>query len=411
MLKGDLVEDEKDFGPVYGVSLRTKWLHMSMTGLYRVPEHVYTLTSLHRLDLSQNDISELSGSVGNLVALEDLWISENPITKLPVELSRCRELRCLDARSTELGSVPAELGRLRHLFEIDVTETPYARELTEYKGPGDTWKLTRALKDLDDRATLKKDIFERACAGIYHEIAETRADDILALIDAVNMDMAWDELKNVARNCDRLFPKTLPGVDVKRAARKIKDKLLALRKENEKKKLAVELELKMRAFYYDKINPAKVEGYVAAVYEGGTKDDRPFDLEDIQFLIKYAAKLLPPEPDDIRGPAIRRSVFGLQRKLDHDRANCVRDLTDALAHLYADVEPPRIHHLAATVADHFKSDRFATPRELEDLKKLAADATLVFPPEFNNANPKKIRIAFKQRELNTAIANDGGGGP
>ena len=43
--------------------------------------------------------------------------------------------------------------------------------------------------------------------------------------------------------------------------------------------------------------------------------------------------------------------------------------------------------------------RFATEKELEDLKKISADASLLFPAEFDSGDPKAIKKLFRQREL------------
>ena len=42
-------------------------------------------------------------------------------------------------------------------------------------------------------------------------------------------------------------------------------------------------------------------------------------------------------------------------------------------------------------------------RELEELKKLAADASALFPTEFRSAEPQAIRLAFKRREAEKAM--------
>ena len=72
----------------------------------------------------------------------------------------------------------------------------------------------------------------------------------------------------MARHCDRLFPPDLAGTsdDPQAAAARVRRKFTALRKKIERKRLASELELKMRAVYYDVIDPAAVEGYIASIY-------------------------------------------------------------------------------------------------------------------------------------------------
>ena len=49
-------------------------------------------------------------------------------------------------------------------------------------------------------------------------------------------------------------------------------------------------------------------------------------------------------------------------------------------------------------------DRFATKREIEELKKLAADASALFPAEFRSAEPSAVRMLFKRREAEKSAA-------
>ena len=58
--------------------------------------------------------------------------------------------------------------------------------------------------------------------------------------------------------------------------------------------------------------------------------------------------------------------------------------------------------LAQATAQLFERDRFATKRELEELKKLAADASALFPAEFRSAEPSAVRMLFKRREAEKA---------
>lgn len=72
----------------------------------------------------------------------------------------------------------------------------------------------------------------------------------------------------VARHCDRLFPPDLAEAkDAPAAAAKLRKKFTVLGRANERKRLASHLELQMRALYYDVIDPAAVEGYIASIYQ------------------------------------------------------------------------------------------------------------------------------------------------
>ncbi|KAJ8599263.1 hypothetical protein CTAYLR_006231 [Chrysophaeum taylorii] len=385
LCKGELAS----LAPKYAVAARSRVLHLSYLGLYCIPEHVFALRLIIRLDVGHNELVEISPSVGDLGVLEELWVNDNPIRALPTELGRCRKLRVLDARRTRLEKLPAVLGRLQ-LDEIDIGHTPYAAS-----SPDDTPALLAHLAMLDERETLTKDMMDRASAGIYREVSDR--DAVRGMVAAVADEFAEvADLRNVVRNCDRLLPRNV-GSDRAKAARRVREKFVALRRDNDRKRASAELELKMRALYYDRIDPAKVEGYIKAIYE--KNDDKPLQLEDVRFLVQHAPRLFPDDPSEIEGRRIRDNVWTLQEKLTEDRASCVRDVVSVLkTSVYADVEPPLVDDLARAVCDQFKRDRFATKAELRDLKKLAADAHLVFPPEFHKAKPAKVRAAFKQHK-------------
>lgn len=67
-----------------------------------------------------------------------------------------------------------------------------------------------------------------------------------------------------------MFPADLAAagrLDPAVSAARLKDKFTVLGRKNERKRLASQLELKMRAIYYDVIDPAAVEGYIASIYD------------------------------------------------------------------------------------------------------------------------------------------------
>ena len=57
----------------------TARLQLSHLNLFRIPERVFQMTFLTRLDLGWNQIKSLPASIGKLTNLEQLWINHNPI--------------------------------------------------------------------------------------------------------------------------------------------------------------------------------------------------------------------------------------------------------------------------------------------------------------------------------------------
>ena len=149
---------------------------------------------------------------------------------------------------------------------------------------------------------------------------------------------------------------------------------------NERKKLAAELELKIRVIYFDRIRVDKVEGMVHDIYR------EVHDLEDIKFLIFFATKLFPATAAEVTGELIWQNIIDLQTQMAKERADAVRGVETALKGVYPHVNPSRLVQLCEDTTTLFK--------RVVDLKKLAADANTFFPAEFDAANPKEIRRAF-----------------
>lgn len=72
----------------------------------------------------------------------------------------------------------------------------------------------------------------------------------------------FDEIKSLIRNTERLFPADLVVAD----AKAIRALFVRLKRENRMKKLAAEVELKIRAIYFNRIKPESVEGIVKVLY-------------------------------------------------------------------------------------------------------------------------------------------------
>ena len=201
------------------------------------------------------------------------------------------------------------------------------------------------------------------------------------------------------RNCDRLFPADLRQARrPQQAAAKIKEKFVELVRSTAKVKMSAELELKLRAIYYDRIEPEQVEPIIRGIYNGDWSVERELELEDIEFLIKNAPRLFPDDPTTITGPGVRKAVWDLQDSLIAERQGVVDKLFVALTNsLYPDREPAEVKELAAQVGKLFERERFATKKELEELKKLAADASQHFPAEFHSAitNVAAIKASFR----------------
>jgi hypothetical protein len=160
------------------------------------------------------------------------------------------------------------------------------------------------------------------------------------------------EVKNLIRNCDRLFPENLEEAD----ASEIRKVFVQLRQDNEMKKLGAELELKIRNIYYDRIDPQKVEVIVNGIYREMHSHGKSsaVKLADIKFLIQYSPTLFPENSEDIDPPVLYDNMVALQEKLARERQAAIDTLFKALKAHYADVDPSNVTKLCDATAELFK---------------------------------------------------------
>ena len=61
-------------------------------------------------------------------------------------------------------------------------------------------------------------------------------------------------------------------------------KFYALQRETTRKRMAADVEIKLRSIYFDRIERSMVEDVLNAIYE------HVIELEDVEFLVKYASQ-------------------------------------------------------------------------------------------------------------------------
>jgi len=386
----------------YKQAAKTGVLSLSCTGISRIPPEVFQMTELNRLDLGHNEITEIPDEISNLLKLEQLWINGNPLRELPASLCKCAKLKVIDARETELTDLPRELGRLKQLVEFDLREAPLVpkRAMRAHS----VEQLIAHLAHKDTRLKLKVRLEEAMCEGVYREISDDPDSRALIrrLVLACFVQFKADnaEVKSLIRNCDRLFPEKLDephggrrstwdGAKVGALAADIRAQFIVIKRDNERKRMAAELEIQMRCIYYDAIDPQRVEGIVKAIYE------LVGELDDVRFLIKHAASLFPPTSEEVTGPLIARNIREMQERLARERAAAIAQLLKALANLYPDTEPVEVAALCEAVVALFKAT--------EDIKNLAADVAIHFPPDFldaTDAGPVAVKKSFVHAKKN-----------
>ena len=82
---------------------------------------MHSFVGLRRLDLSNSNLSSLSGSeIMSLTQLEHLDLSDNSLAILPKELGAMPNLKTLRCQRNSLTILPGELGHLRSLETLDL---------------------------------------------------------------------------------------------------------------------------------------------------------------------------------------------------------------------------------------------------------------------------------------------------
>ena len=369
----------------------TGMLHLSYRFLDVVPPVIFRMTGLARLDLSWNELDAIPTAVSQLVNLQQLWLNDNPLVTVPPEIEQCTRLEVLDIRRTRVRKLPREIGRLKRLYEISLAGTTLKPKQNQAFQAGHTDGLVWHLRRRDTLKIFKIQLERDLRDGIYREIAdgEMATEQIKALVKAAFHEFTeYDEIKNLIRNADRLFPADLDHAN----ASDIRTVFVRLKRENEVKKLAAELELKLRCIYFDRIRPDRVEGIVNSIYHEIT------ELEDIVFLIRHAPEIFPEHAKDIDAMQVHTDMVALQDRLAAERAAAVKALDLALRSIYSHVDPDEVTKVAEAVATKFK--------KIEELKELTADAVVYFPSEIESARPNRIRQKFKEAQESALGVNE-----
>jgi hypothetical protein len=370
-------------------------LSLCFKNLTSVPPLVPSLHSLWRLDLGSNSLTTLP-PLGSLRCLEELFLNDNPLAELPGSvLEGCFALQFLDVRRTLLRTLPPTLSLLPALLDVGLAGAPLEHELLEAGRVGGTSGLLALLRLRQERDGLLYQLRKVLALEVWKEAGDTEAGraQLGALVAQCSEEFPENaDLKAVCNNAVRLFVTDLPSATP--AAARVRFE--ALRNDNERKALGAEIELAMRAIYYDAADPrliARLRAEIVAALPS---------LQDTRFLLQHARALLPPTAGLIVPEQLPALVGALRSKLNAERDAACAQLLKALERHYADREPKDVEALARACAA-------LLPRS-EDIRSLAADAAELFPAEFASASVKKVVKAFRAAQEDKGMGTGGGGG-
>ncbi|KAJ0978321.1 hypothetical protein J5N97_013795 [Dioscorea zingiberensis] len=84
-------------------------------------EGLSSLKSLTVLSLNQNHLTTLPPALGSLTSLHQLHLANNNLASLPPELEFLNQLQILNVRNNRISSVPSSIGNCSSLIEIDLS--------------------------------------------------------------------------------------------------------------------------------------------------------------------------------------------------------------------------------------------------------------------------------------------------
>ena len=221
-----------------------------------------------------------------------------------------------------------------------------------------------------------------------------------------------DDFVAFTRRPSQFIPSTVD--DIKRPheqAKKAKHMFYEMKRDTDRKRLAADVEIKIRAIYFDRIERSEVVTLIDSIFEHVKL------LEDMQFLVQYSTLLFPPEVKDANGDRIWHNILDLQDDLIQKREvmlfitqpivfiykslfleqASVLALANGLNQLYPEQKPETLQDKAREVATFFQKERFATKKELLKMTQLTADCSKVFPPDFASIVPKDVVKAVSNK--------------
>lgn len=112
-------------------------MDLSSNQLTELTSQIGLLGSLHELLCSFNFIEVIPPEIGRLKNLTIFAIASNKLTQLPVEMSGLVSLKSLDVCKNLLQVLPPELGILREIRKLGIAANPWIDEIKEpaKKGP------------------------------------------------------------------------------------------------------------------------------------------------------------------------------------------------------------------------------------------------------------------------------------
>jgi small GTP-binding protein len=95
-------------------------LSLYQSGLKTIPDYIFHLADLQKLDLRFNQLSDLPKEIAELKSLQTLDLRNNQLSDLPKEIAELKSLQTLYLSSNQLSDLPKEIAELKSLQELDL---------------------------------------------------------------------------------------------------------------------------------------------------------------------------------------------------------------------------------------------------------------------------------------------------
>ncbi|CAH8521433.1 unnamed protein product [Schistosoma turkestanicum] len=127
--KSDNAQLPKDMNRL--INLKT--LKMSSCDLKFIPKVTFQITSLTKLDISENWTTELPTAIGNLVELRCLLAKRMGLNTLPIQIINCSKLRTINLYGNEITALPDEFSKLDKLRTLHLDYRHFIKALIKPK--------------------------------------------------------------------------------------------------------------------------------------------------------------------------------------------------------------------------------------------------------------------------------------
>jgi len=350
------------------------------------------LSKIVRLDISYNYISTLPTEISLMSGLQELWLQQNPLLSLE-GVASLQNLEVLDIRNTRVEYFPSEMATMKRLYEVDWRETPAALNLWEQNEieVNDLPATMALLHERHTRSGLEATLLE-ALAGVkFMKEADTpgialRIQELVRTLSDMYGNV--EEFSLFVRRADSLLPDKMKECTPGNLLR-VKENFEEMQRQTTRKRLAADVEIKLRAVYYDRASRQEIDSMIEGIY------NNVMSLEDIQHLVKYVVDIMPVEPEDVSGPVVWKNLLAHQDLLTEKRQQATATLCTSMQGLYPEQRPIDLQEKAKEVAAVFAVERFATKKELERLTQVSAEAAKLFPPDYISIVPDDIKAAAK----------------